>query len=439
MVHLRISTLADAMRRLWRDRRGVSAVLFAVSGTAILGMAGLTLDVGLAMVGKNALQANTNSAALAAAQNWSAVGGSVTSAKSIATTWYKNHPVPDVTNIQSSAVTVCINSTTGLPNCSVNSPNVVKVTQTGAVAVNFLQLFGIRSFAVSAVAAASTAGGSTRPLNVMFIIDGTGSMSQFDSSGCVVPNISSPTKFQCALYGVQIVMKQLQAAQDDVGIMVFPGTAHPYIPSSPCPAFPSSVPYSATTSYQIGSIAFDNTYNDNKGNLIDMSPMVLAVGDSSVLKTGCIRNLGGQGTYYADAIQKAQSALTANGNSGLQNVIIFLSDGAATATPKQTSFSTTKECSAGVTNANSATSSGTWVYAIAYDSPTSSSSSGCPGDIPPCTAMQEIASDPTKFFSTGGSPPSCILPTSPNTYSSLSTAFLQLAHTLLQPRLVIVP
>ena len=38
---------------------------------------------------------------------------------------------------------------------------------------------------------------------------------------------------------------------------------------------------------------------------------------------------GGQGTYYAGAINAAQQALTANSQPGVQNVIILLSDGGA--------------------------------------------------------------------------------------------------------------
>ena len=57
----------------------------------------------------------------------------------------------------------------------------------------------------------------------------------------------------------------------------------------------------------------------------------------------------------------------------------------------RTSFSTVKECTAGVSAAQAAGNAGTWVYSIAYDAATSSSSSGCSGDITPCAAMQAIA------------------------------------------------
>ncbi len=431
-----VSRFIDGIRRLGRDRRGVSSIVVAVSSTAILSMFGIVIDLGVSVAAKNALQANTNSAALAAAQNWSASGGTAESAKTAATAWHIANPPPLVTITNSSATAVCVSTTTGLPNCTSSSPNVIKVTQSGSISFGFMSLFGVSAFNVSATAAASQAGGYNKPFHVMFVIDSTGSMNNADVSGCTVPGYSNPTRFQCAEYGVQIVLKQLLASQDAVGIMAFPGWSKAYVPSNPCPSFPSPVAYSSSTVYQVGTTAFDSTYNNSSRVLSDISPAVYAVGDFSNSKTGCLQSKGGEGTYYADAISKAQASLNANGSTGYQNVIIFLSDGGASASSSQTTFSTSKECTAGVTAAAAAATAGTWVYSVAYDAATTSSSSGCNGDITPCAAMQTIASDPTKFFSTSSA---CTLSTSPNTYTDLTHVFTQISYSLLQPRLVIAP
>ena len=427
------SMMRGLAARLRSDRRAVSTMLFAVSATAILGVSGLAVDVGMGLAARNALQANTDSAALAAAQNWSAPGGTAATAVAAASAWHTTHTVPFVTITQASASAACVTATSSVPLCTSSLPNAIKFTQSGTVVVRFMRQYGFNLMTVSATSTAVRAGGLNKPMHILFVLDGTASMSTADSSGCSVPNVTSPLRWQCALYGVQLVMKQLIAAQDPVGISMFPGFAASYVPSTPCPSMPATVKYSSSAVYMIGSTAFSSTYVSNHA-LVDASPPVLAVGDNSNNFLGCLTNKGGQGSYYADAITKGQATLNANAVTGYQNVLILLSDGAATATSSQSSFSTTKECTAAVTAAAAATTAGTWVYSVAYGSPTTASSSGCNGDISPCAAMQQIASDPGKFFTTDTT---CNLATSPNKYADLATVFNQIAYSLLTPRLVV--
>ena len=195
--------------------------------------------------------------------------------------------------------------------------------------------------------------------------------------------------------------------------------------------------------------------------------LVKTVGDNSNSVTGCLQAPGGEGTFYAQAISAAQTALQSEGSSTAQNVIILLSDGEANATSSDmdstyasTACSPTTVCSPGhleqqcnqaVVNAQSATTNGTWVFAIAYDA--GGAGTGCPSqsvtsgkttttiyDSPngknfnvwtPCTALQNIASDQTKFYSTNAS---C---SSVNNYTDVASAFQQVGYTLSQPRLVL--
>ena len=103
---------------------------------------------------------------------------------------------------------------------------------------------------------------------------------------------------------------------DNVGLMIFPGLqlaiqsdAHP------CANQPQSVPYYASTvKYQIGT-TFDNTYNDGAGTLITTSPMVQAVGWGTTTSSKvALHNKGGQGSYAAEVITKAQATLAATTN-----------------------------------------------------------------------------------------------------------------------------
>ena len=437
--------ILPSLRGAARDRRGVAGILLGVSGAAVIATAALATDVGLALAGRAALQANTDAAALAGAYTWSASGGTASGAESTATAWHGSHAVPNVTVTGTTATTSCVTAIAGLPNCTANAPNVITVTQTGTVATHFARLVGINSFTVSATAAASRSGGASAPLNVMFILDSTGSMGQADDTGCVVPGVSSPTKHQCAMYGVQTVMKQLLPSQDKVGLMVFPGLSTTFVP---CGSYPSPVPYMSTgIAYQIDSNTLDTTYNNGSGTLVDTSPMVMAVGDNATSLKGCAKNTGGEGTYYAQAIQEAQATLQSEGAAGAQNVIIFLSDGAANANSQEHEFDLLEQ------SRPIARSSAIRAWCRPRTRPprepgsirsptiprprpirrTARPSTASPIPYTPCTAMQAIASDPTKFFSTSSA---CQLSTSPNSYADVATAFQQVAATLNKPRLV---
>ena len=105
--------------------------------------------------------------------------------------------------------------------------------------------------------------------------------------------------------------------------------------------------------------------------------------------SGCLKAPGGEGTFYAQAISAAQSALQTEGSSTAQNVIILLSDGEANQVPGDGKMDVTyalnnacspstvcspghqvQQCNQAVANGQSATTAGTWVYVIAYDAGT---------------------------------------------------------------------
>jgi hypothetical protein len=256
-------------------------------------------------------------------------------------------------------------------------------------------------------------------------------------SGCTgVPGIAHPTRFQCAEYSVQSVLKTMPTSLDKAGLMIFPGMATQYSPTShPCPTQPNSTPYySANIKYQIGT-TLDATYNNGAGALVNTSPLVQAVGNgtSSPVVTGCVTAKGGQGSYAAEVLTKAKAALPVV--AGTQNVIIFLSDGDFNASASQlsnTSGKTTKQCDQAIAAAQAATAAGYTVYAVAYGAASSGCSSGDTHN--PCTTMQAIASDKTRFYTTNSS---CQMTGSPNAVASLPSAFQSITTTLTKPRLVV--
>ena len=146
-------------------------------------------------------------------------------------------------------------------------------------------------------------------------------------------------------------------------------------------------------------------------------------------------------TYLAGAITAAQNVLNANSTSGVQNVMIVLSDGGA---GDGNGAPASNQCVRSVTAAQNAANAGTWIYSIAYQSsPVPSNNTinilpfpGCSNNgakspdgfyswctcsdvetpvISACQTMAAIASDPTKFYSDpmGGNPNSSYQCTSP--------------------------
>ena len=167
---------------------------------------------------------------------------------------------------------------------------------------------------------------------------------------------------------------------------------------------------------------------------------------------------GGYGTYYAEVIYAAQTALIAEQKNypGSKNVMIILSDGDASATCKTSSggvcqtgdmpgasttgttyMATNQECAQAVAAAQAAATAGTRIYTVAYGA----ESSGCATDtnpsITPCATMQNMASASSYFFSdytaTGGSS-SCVSASQSTT--KLNTIFQIIAGDLTFARLI---
>jgi Flp pilus assembly protein TadG len=438
MMKRLVSSGPEVLRRVLHNRRGATTFIFAGMAAGLVGVAGLTIDVGRIYSAKSGFDAATESAALAGAYALQAANANTASVQAAVTAWNTAYPAAGVTSSTATATLSCVTSTANLPACNGANPNAVSVTQTATVTTYFLKALGMSSVTLTSTKKASKAGGATTPLNVMFVLDGTGSMGDADSN-CTVPGKSNPTRFQCALYSIQSTLKVMPTAMDKAGLMVFPGLATQYSPTShPCPTYPNSVPYyTSTIKYQIGA-GLDATYNDSAGTLLTTSPLIQAVGiykasGESGSLTPCVTNKGGQGSYLAEVLAKAQAALPVV--AGTQNVIIILSDGDFNASNAQLNNQTTyqtRQCDRAVTTAQAATAAGTKVFSVAYGAATSGCSSGDTRN--PCTTMQSMASDSSKFYTTSAG---CQLNGSPNPPSKLPSVFQAITSQLTKPRLLV--
>jgi hypothetical protein len=198
--------------------------------------------------------------------------------------------------------------------------------------------------------------------------------------------------------------------------------------------------YSASPVYQIIPLSYNYRTSDAATVLNTATPLVRAAQGGG---SGCAQGLdavGGVATFYADVITAAQAALVANGRSGVQKAIIFLSDGDANASASNMSAAeVNNQCHEGITAAQAATAAGTWLYSIAYGASTSPTPSSCSTDtsshISACATMQQIASDSTKFYSdTQNGSSGCT--SSAHSVSELLAVFQAISTSLLPPRLL---
>ena len=114
------------LNRLATERRGVAALAFVAAATMIIGAMGLAVDVGVVWSAKQALQANTDAAALAGAYQWNQPSGGQSAAITAAQAWNTSNPVPFVTSIKATASAVCA-TTSGLPTCPTGGANAVSI------------------------------------------------------------------------------------------------------------------------------------------------------------------------------------------------------------------------------------------------------------------------------------------------------------------------
>jgi Flp pilus assembly protein TadG len=368
------------LRRLHKDERGQSGVLVAVTLFSVMALAASGVETGHLYYAYRMLQASTQAATLAGAQQMPDIlaatsditaysseqgqknASSILQNASITSTFYCSSKVSSSLNVG------CEAPPTGEGSCTSGSTcNAVKVVQTAKVNLWFGGLVGIRTFTLSAEASASMRGGSDIPFNIAVIIDTTESMTDAAKSGDGCG--SGQSQISCAVSGLQDLLQTMDpcalnttctssgAYVDDISLYVFPAIKAGYTSDdTTCPttnppivpyAFPNVtpgtsqnliLPTSTTTypnnagTYQVTT--FNHTYksNDETTTLASGDALASAVGSGS----GCLQGLqapGGEGTYYAQVIYAAQAALAAQqtANAGSQNVLIILSDGDADA------------------------------------------------------------------------------------------------------------
>jgi hypothetical protein len=365
-----------------RDERGQVIVLVVVALVGLLGMCALVIDVGYLYWNQRHLQASADAAALAGAMELPDPATSVSVAKQFGTGSGAKNRDTRLSNVSETISTKCL---TSIPGC--DPVNAVVVDETATVDTFFMQIFGV-DFAHVHVRATACSPCGIKPLDIVLVLDRTGSMCQ-DSSGRTDP---ACTDLNNARTGMKTFLGFLDPKIDWVGLSVLPPATSM---AAKC-STPASGNYNSTTApYLLVPLAKD--YKLANGSLNTSSNLVSTI--------NCVQ--GGGGTSYSNAIESAQAELDAHGRSDVQDVIIFLSDGAANLGPSYYSTSSpyrTQPCHQGVTSAGYSKAKGTIVYSIGYA--LNDATGGCTSytgaaEKPAITvtqALQGIATSPANFY-----------------------------------------
>ena len=468
MKRVRPSTFVGFLRA----EDGQTTIMLCAMMVMLMGMTGLTLDVGKALFTYKVLQATTDAAALAGASALPASTATTTATKYSAVTGNLNARanLPNVNMVAGYPKIKCLNTIAndGITCGSPSNGNALQVKQTISVPLTFMRVLGISQLTMTASATAAAKGAQRAPYNVAIIVDSTGSMGGTDSdSQC------NTTRLSCALAGVQVLLQNLSPCApnlstcgavtngnvskpyDRVALYTFPSlysstdVQHEYDCSGTKPQVNyytdgSTGKYTGPASiYKILDYSSDYKTSASTTTLNPNSNLVKAVGGVA----GCGMQPINMYTYIAGVLYTAGLDLINLDSSDTthQGVVVILTDGdmntpaqyLPNADPSSGAYaSQVKQCAQAGALAAYANYYSVRVYAVAYGA----TDSGCSTDtsgITPCQDVQSLASSPDYFYSdytsTGGSS-TCISASHPS--SNLNQIFTQIANSLSTGRLI---
>ncbi len=373
----------ESRGRAANDESGQVLVLAALAMVMLLTMVALVVDIGKAYLVQRQLQAGVDAAALAGAQHLP----DPTEATQVANDYGPSVGMKNEVDTGGRPVTttVTMRCVTSAPGCSstLNAYNALNVKASTDVRTVFARILGIDKLTVRASATACSPC-TSKPLDIMVVLDRTGSMCQFSDGR----NDPACTDLNNAKNGIRTFLSFMDPTLDKVGLSVFPPALDrswvatcPYTPWTGNPSGPtpdgrrygydarwpewSPPPGSSNWAvYTIGSMV--NDYLVQSGGSWILNPS-----SSLVQRLGCANGAGT--TQYAHGVEEAQHELERNGTGGVQDVIVFLSDGAANTTPRDmpsyidNAYNRLHPCAAGVAAAANAKGRGTIIYTIGYD------------------------------------------------------------------------
>ena len=287
--------LKFALTRL-RSERGQALVLAALAMVVVLGFAAMAIDVGYWYSQKREVQNAVDAAALAAAQE---LPDDPTEAEAVALDYLNRNGVS-----QAGGDTVSITFRDSDPDPPDEWDSIVIEVERPAQAW-FARIFGIEEALISDVRAvgAYSGGAITVPVDVVQIIDRSGSMSGTD-----MDNVNN---------GVRALLEFFDGTIQRVGLGVLPGGKTS--PPDPCDA-PSTSPEPPAEDYAIVlPVQLSDDYQS--------SPGVLNEGSALVSTIDCLEDDGF--TPIGPTMEAAIAELQAHGRPDVTWGIILFGDGVA--------------------------------------------------------------------------------------------------------------
>ena len=362
-------------------------MLAALAMAMMLVAVALVVDIGKAYLVQRQLQAGVDAAALAGAQHLPDPTEATTVAQDYGPSTGEKNEVVLGGSVTTAVTMRCVTSAPGC-NQSLGNYNAVRVQASSDVDLLFARILGINKLKVKATATACSPC-TAKPLDIMLVLDRTGSMCQ---TGGGTPD-STCADLRNAKEGMRTFLTFMDPNLDKVGLAVFPPARNQSAVTS-CPNRPASgsqyygydawwpnwgwTPPGSPSYYTIVSLSNDylvpgmtpGSWMANSG-----SWMFQSIGMPGSGNGGCIQGEGT--THYASAVEEAQYELGRNGRGDVQDVIVFLSDGAANTSPTRLPATTLtggirrtwrdRPCGAGVQAAANAKAGGVIVYTIGYD------------------------------------------------------------------------
>jgi hypothetical protein len=442
--------------RVRGDESGQVLILAALAMAMMLVMVALVVDIGKAYLVQRQLQAGVDAAALAGAQHLPISSEATQVAQEYGPSTGGRNEVDIGENITTTVTTRCVQSAPGC-NPTASEYNAVNVKATSDVSLLFARILGINKLHVKAQATACSPC-TAKPLDIMLVLDRTGSMCQINGQ-----NDPNCRDLNFAKDGVRTFMGLMDPNYDKVGLALFPpaldSTHRSYCPYKPWDGTNNPNPWSpGENGRYYGYDAWWPYWNLNGSRGQTPSSYVVASldFDYTALNQRLNCTSGAGSTHYSSGIEEAQHELERNGRGDVQNVIIFLSDGAANTQPKNHPAGywgdaySNAPCAAGVQAAANAKASTdtqgrhTLVYSIGYDlngdgtdyekcrkpNPTTGhqdNSQGLEGGMNAQQAMLAIATDPD------GAGPALPLFWNKPQEGELRTIFRQIAFDLQRP------
>jgi Putative Flp pilus-assembly TadE/G-like len=376
------------LRQLHADQRGAVAVIVGLLMVVLVGSAALALDLARLRHERHMIQAAVDLGSLAGASflpvnSSSTASAAENMARSIAV---KNDP-----SLGSGGLVIefgCVVTTPVSPGFTVGcgpangswaggwiqrgdkafhlcNPyagdlcNSIRLSASGTVQYWFAPILGLNSGdtqALRATACRGNCGQVSAPLDVVFVIDRTGSMSAQDIANVkdAIVDISAAEDSVLEFYDPKAV---------SIGLVALPYQS----PTDPCGVdlrqnYPAPVPANQSK-WQI--VGLSNDYRLNNGAINTSSTLVQRI--------RCLRRApdnalsypppggSGQHTNHGDPIAAAQNLLATTGRPDADNVIVFFADGQA-----NQPTSTNHPCQYANDAATSAKLAGTAIYSLGY-------------------------------------------------------------------------